>query len=203
MTRQRGFNAVVALLSCVISLLFGLADPAHSISAPLPPDSIYQLPVTLKDQDGKPRSMLSMRGQAQIITMIYTHCSYVCPMTIETLKAVDAQLAPDQKARLHRLLVSLDPKRDTVPVLKKMMNERQLDAKHWTLARPAPSDVRKLAAVLGIQYRQLANKEFNHSSALILLDAQGRVRARLIRLGQVDRDFVEAVKAVLGERPRP
>ena len=43
--------------------------------------------------------------------------------------------------------------------------------------------MRKLAGVLGIRYRELADGEFNHTSALVLLDAEGRVLARTEKLG--------------------
>jgi len=57
--------------------------------------------------------------------------------------------------------------------------------------------VRKLAAVLGIQYRQLDDGEFNHSSALILLDGEGRISARTERIGTIDPAFVEAITKAL------
>lgn len=197
-----GLKGVCAAVACMLAMSLCMADlvsGAPPQSAALPSDSIYQLPVTMHDQEGHALAMPAMQGQMQIVTMIYTSCAYVCPMTIENIKSLRAELAPDQREQLHTLLISLDPERDTVKVLKKTMAERRLDGKHWTMARPDPPDVRRVAAVLGIQYRQLSNKEFNHSTVLILLDAQGRIRARTEKLDAVDRDFVAAVKTVLGE----
>jgi protein SCO1 len=192
------WKELFVLVSCTLAL--SARGWAQDTLTSLPSDSIYRLAVALKDQDGNALGLIP--GRVRIISMIYTSCTYVCPMTVETIKTIDAQLAPDQRTQLHRLLLSLDPKRDTVPVLKKMMSQRQLDARRWTLARPHPGDVRKLAAVLGVQYRQLANQEFNHSSALILLDSQGRVRARQTQLGQASRDFVDAIRKVLLEEAK-
>jgi protein SCO1/2 len=62
--------------------------------------------------------------------------------------------------------------------------------------------VRQLAAVLGIQYRALPNGDFNHSTALILLDADGRLVARTTRLAGADPAFVEKVVAALRAVPR-
>jgi protein SCO1/2 len=61
-------------------------------------------------------------------------------------------------------------------------------------------NVRKLAAVLGIQYRARANRDINHSTALVLLDADGRIIARSDKLGELDPDFVAAVRKTLAER---
>jgi protein SCO1/2 len=51
--------------------------------------------------------------------------------------------------------------------------------------------------VLGIQYRALADGEFNHTTAVILVDADGRIAARTTRLGNADPAFVKRVKSVL------
>jgi protein SCO1 len=188
------FNAAfIALAVCSGGALAQFAAPA------LPAESIYQLPVTLKDQDGRAVPLASLRGQVQIVTMFYTQCSYACPLTIDTMKALQSQLNATQRQDLHMLLISLDPERDAVPALKKAMQQRDLDAAHWTMTRAEPQDVRKIAAVLGVQYRKLLDAEFNHSSILTLLDAQGRIRAKTSKVGEVDQTFLAAVKNVLNE----
>ena len=54
-------------------------------------------------------------------------------------------------------------------------------------------------AVRGIRYRQLADGEFNHTSALVLLDADGRVAARTEIIGsKPDPAFVAAVRKAVG-----
>jgi len=59
--------------------------------------------------------------------------------------------------------------------------------------------VRSVAAVLGIRYRQLADGEFNHSSMLVLVDANGRILARTEKIGtQPDPEFVAAVRKAVG-----
>ena len=76
------------------------------------------------------------------------------------------------------------------------MKERRVDESRWRLLR-TQTDVRKVAAVLGVQYRQLENRDFNHSSALVLLDADGRVIARSSTIGEPDPLFVDAVRQAL------
>ena len=53
--------------------------------------------------------------------------------------------------------------------------------------------------MLGIRYRLLADGEFNHSSALILVDANGRILARTEKIGsKPDPEFVAAVRKAVG-----
>jgi len=57
--------------------------------------------------------------------------------------------------------------------------------------------VRALAALLGVQYRRLPDGDFNHSSTIELLDAEGRIAARTNTLGAVDPDMIQALHAAL------
>ena len=182
----------------LVALLLALAAPAVARAADaLPPESVYHLDLALTDQRAQSLRFADGRGQARIVSMFYANCPYVCPMIVETIKRTESALEPSARARLGVLLVTLDPERDDPTALAKVAAQRKLDGSRWILARTAPDDVRKLAAVLGIQYRQLENREFNHSSALILLDAEGRVLARSSTLGETDPECVAAVAAAL------
>ena len=67
--------------------------------------------------------------------------------------------------------------------------------------RPEPKDLRSLAAVLGVKYRALADGEFNHTSVLVLLDADGRILARTETIGtRPDPEFLVAVRKALAPR---
>ncbi len=169
--------------------------PMQAKAAALPTDSIYQLAVTLTDQEGRTAQLDERRGQPMLVSMFYTSCQFVCPMLIDALRDTEAKLSVDERKRLSVLMVSFDPAHDSVTVLKRTADERQLDPAHWTLARTDPASVRKLAAVLGIQYRALANGEFNHTSTLILVSSEGRIVGRTAQLGNADPAFVKLVKA--------
>jgi protein SCO1/2 len=166
-------------------------------TTPLPGDSAYHLDVPLVDQDGKGFAFADGRGRPRLVSMFYTSCKYVCPLIIDTLLATEHGLDAGQRTRIDVLLVSLDPDNDTPDALKRVADKRHLDTPRWRLARTDKAHVRRLAAVLGIQYKQLENREFSHSSALVLLDADGRIVARSDRLGEADPDFVAAVRRVL------
>lgn len=188
-------RGIAATLLLGFAGLAGAAQPAP----PLPGDSIYQLPLPLTDSQGQTRDWRTLRGKPRLVSMFYTSCQYICPLIIESGKAVERQLSPDQQKRLGVLLVSMDPARDTPPALKKVVDQRKLDLARWTLAAPPADDVRSVAAVLGIRYRQLADGEFNHSSMLILVDAEGRIVARTEKIGsQPDPEFVATVRKTLG-----
>lgn len=162
-----------------INLLFILiCTPLPGFAEEFPSDSIYQLNIPLTTQDGRTAPLLNFAKQIRIVTMLYTSCAYVCPMTIQSIKDLEAALPEQERARLKILLVSIDPQRDSVETLAAFAAKHELDLARWSLARATPGDVRKLAAMLGVQYRQLANKEFNHSTVLALISPDGRIVAK-------------------------
>jgi len=167
-------------------------------ATPLPGDSVLQINNTFTNQDGKNFKLSERRGKPQLIAMFYTSCRYICPLIIDSGKGVDNSLTPAERNNLSILLVSIDPKRDTPKALMYIVNKRKLDTKRWTLARTDEKGVRTLAALLGVRYRMLDDGEFNHTSALILLDAEGRILARTETLGsKPDPQFLVAVKKAL------
>ena len=184
--------------------LAALASPALLPGAAAavngPGDSIYRLAATLTDQDGRSFELASLQGTPVLASMFYTSCDMVCPMIFETMHATLRALPAGQRANVRVLMASFDPARDTVEVLKKTAQARSCDGQ-WVLARGDEATARKLAAVLGIQYRKLANGEFNHSSTLLLLDPQGRIKARSGKLGAADPALVAAVGSLARTRP--
>ena len=182
------------LLVLVASLL--LAGSA-SAATPLPGDSVYQLPLQLTTQDGQQQMLSARRGRPQLVTMFYTHCQMVCPMIIDSLRLTRNALDPSVRAQVDLLAVSFDPAHDDVATLRTYAGKRNLDPRIWTLARTAPVQVRQLSGVLGLQYRQLPDGEFNHSSELILLDGDGRIAARTAVIGKLDPAFVKTVNQVV------
>lgn len=190
-------NRAWTLCAAVLLAAGSLAAPP-----PLPSDSVYQLDTRFSDQAGVEFGLAERRGRPQLVSMFYTSCKYVCPLIIDSAKGVEHALAPAERERLGVLIVSMDPARDDTAALASVAGKRKLDPARWTLARTDGAGVRKLAALLGVRYRALADGEFNHTSALVLLDAEGRRLASSERLGTVpEPEFLAAVRAALVAPP--
>lgn len=166
--------------------------PSLAATRDVPGDSVYQLDAALVDQDGHATTLSAQRGSPLLVSMFYSSCEMVCPMIFETIQMTLKALPAAESAAMKVLMISFDPERDTVAVLKKTAQLRSCDAR-WTLARCDAGTARKIAAVLGVQYRRLDSGEFNHSTLIELLDKDGRIAARSAKLGAVDPDLVKAV----------
>jgi protein SCO1 len=193
---------MIRLVAALLVLVFACNAAGQTTVAPIPEDSIYQLGASFSDQHGKSFKLADRRGRPQLVAMFYTSCQYVCPLIIDSAKGVEHALTEAERSGLAILLVSIDPARDDTAALRSVFDKRKLDAAHWTLARTDAPSVRMLAALLDVRYRALVDGEFNHTSALFLLDGDGRKLASSAKLGTVpDADFLAAIRAALAAAP--
>jgi protein SCO1 len=190
MKKHHAAAVIAAIILAVIALLYaGRIMAARPDTKPLPADSVYHLPLVLTDHNGRAADWRVRRGKPQLVSMFYTSCRYICPLIVDSGKAIEHRLTPAERARIGILLISMDPARDTPAALKAIVDKRELDGSRWTLASPPGQDVRAVAGVLGIRYR-----------ALVLLDSDGRTLARTERMGgRPDPEFLAAVKRAVAK----
>ena len=180
-------------------LLAGLAGGAQAAGA-LASGSLYQSDVTLTNQNGRTFHLADLRGQPVLISMFYSSCQMVCPMIFETIRATLAKGGKPAQDGVRVVMITVDPERDSVGVLRKTAADHSA-GDHWQLARADSSGTRAVAALLGVQYRRLADGDFNHSSTILLLDTDGRISARTNTLGATDPKLVEAMRKLVAGKP--
>lgn len=181
-------------LILLVCALVALSSVTAAWAAPeLPRNSVYQLNLPLTDQDGNRSSWRDGTPGPRIVSMFYTRCDYVCPMLFEGIRSLESSLPASARQQLRVGLVTLDPSRDDIAALKKTADQRAGDQSRWRVYRTDEADVRKLAGLLGIQYRQMSDGEFNHSTVMILLDTHGVELARTNHIAKADPAFLKAV----------
>jgi protein SCO1/2 len=144
--------------------------------------SIYELEGTWRDAAAAKHPLSKLEGRTQVLAMVYTSCTATCPITVAQMKRIEEATPPD----VGFVLVSLDPQRDDAERLAAYAGERKLDASRWTLLTGPDRDVRELAAVLGIRYRQVTPDDIAHSNILTVLDEEGRIAYQQMGFGGVD-----------------
>ena len=182
------------IASLFLSLLV-LAAPLHA--QPLPGDSVYHLQAGTQAADGQPVDWSSLRGQPRVVSMFYTNCHLMCPLIIENAKSLQKQLTSAERKRLGVVMVSLDPARDT-PSAMQDVAQRHRVPDGWRFLTPAADDVRAIASVLDVRYRFRDDGSINHTSALVLLDANGQILARSeVSSAIPDPVFIDSVRKAL------
>lgn len=172
------------------------AAPLAGAGSGDPPQSIYNLSARLVDQSGAARDLDMHRGHPVLVTMFYGSCSVACPLLIDTLRSFERSLTPAERSRIRVVLISIDPEHDTTESLQKLATERRIDLSRWTLVHTDESTVRKIAAVLNVQYRRLPDGNYNHASVVTLLTPQGEIAAQSTVLGKADERLAASLRAL-------
>ena len=82
-------------------------------------------PFTLTNQDGKQVSEQDFAGKYRLIYFGYSFCPDVCPVDVQKLMqgyAVLEKADPVTAAKIQPIFITVDPARDTVPVVKQFVN---------------------------------------------------------------------------------
>jgi Uncharacterized protein SCO1/SenC/PrrC, involved in biogenesis of respiratory and photosynthetic systems len=186
---------LMALFALAFLSLGAVASPPPS---PVVADSVYAIPtLTLRDQQGQLFDFASLRGQPRLVGMFYGSCQMACPLEIEYLKHLQHAVAASSGKSIPVLLVSFDPARDDLAMLRNVADEHHVQPPAFRLARAERGDEGMLAGVLGIAYRQLPGGGFSHNVKVSLLDSQGRIVAATDASGMPDPAFVQAVDKAL------
>jgi protein SCO1/2 len=130
----------------------------------------------LTDHHGKPRTLADFRGKVVTVFFGFTHCPDACPTTLAEMAQVMKELGPDAE-RVQVLFVTVDPERDTQPVL-----QQYVPAFHPAflgLYGDAAATARA-AKEFKVYYSKQPGKSggysMDHSAGTFILDREGRLR---------------------------
>jgi protein SCO1/2 len=153
--------------------------------------SIYQVDSIWTTDQNEQIKLSGLRGRPQVVAMFFVHCQLACPIIVNDMKRIEAALTPELRAQLGFTLVSFDTERDTPAALADFRRGRNLPLDRWSLLHGQADDVRELAALLGIKFKQDAQGQFAHSNLITLLNAEGEIVHQQIGLNQ---DIDETVR---------
>ncbi|GAC1300365.1 MAG: SCO family protein [Steroidobacteraceae bacterium] len=137
---------------------------------------------SLIDRQGRIFGPANLRGQWSVLFFGYTNCPDFCPATLTTLAAMRKNLRAAQSRQLPQVLfVSVDAGRDIPARMTDYVT--YFDPEFIGLAAADQSSIEALAARLGvgveIQPRSGGSYPVDHSSALFVLNPDGRLAAIL------------------------
>lgn len=182
------------VLMAVVAAAFQFVLPRVE---PLP---IYMtLPdATLIDQDGHSFSLSQMRGKVVVLSLIYTHCPDVCPLTTAKMKQIQERLKAEAlNSQVQLISFTIDPERDTPEVIQRFAQAFKVDLANWVFLTGVPDQVRQVTKSLSVYVERVYivrgtpisetaltepapdNTPYlvNHTDRLFLVDRQGNVRA--------------------------
>ena len=151
--------------------------PAHQL---LIGEQVPDIPMV--NQSGETVNLQQFKGKAVLLTFIDSKCREDCPIITGLFGKVNMLLANDPRAYANSKLISIsiDPKNDTPPVLRKYgLQYLHGNAKgfgHWEFVDLPPVPLKRLATAFAVVYAPSPDGDIVHTMQTALIAPDGTVR---------------------------
>lgn len=181
---KRSWLSSLALALFTVSALLGSVWIANKVSNPLNlygtalPANKLAPPLSGTGDDAKPLALTDLSGQTVAVFFGFLNCPNICPTTLAALERVRQTLPADRQANFVPLLISVDPKRDTVSKLNEYVKYFNPQARGMIIPEPQLAEGAKAWGV-GYQYVDVKGPleyQVNHTTGVYLVHARGRLR---------------------------
>jgi protein SCO1/2 len=146
----------------------------------------------LVDQDGKARTLASLRGKVLLLDFVYTTCPGPCPILTGAHVRAQKVLDADVRERVWFVSITLDPAHDTPELLRSYGEKRGADLSRWSFLTGPVERVEDAARRYGVGSVRLASGEIQHVVVSFLIDAEGRIVKRYFGLEHHGDDLARA-----------
>jgi len=155
---------------------------------------LFALPdAKLVNESGQPLQLASLKGNVVVYDFIFTNCAGTCPMMTAAMRRVTTKV--DKAAPVRFVSISVDPKRDTPPVLAAYAQKVRNDPR-WTFLTGDWNTIRHLS-VDG--FKLATDDQLLHSAKFAVADKDGVVREYVSSL---EDDTVEHVARTVKDLAR-
>lgn len=133
-------------------------------------------PFELVDHNGRTVTEKDFAGRLMLVYFGFTNCPDICPTGLQTIAIAMDELGAAAQ-RVQPVLITVDPERDTPPVMKEYV---QAFHERMVGLTGTPEQVAKAARAWRVYYQKVPLKEsslgysVDHSGFIYLMDGEGR-----------------------------
>lgn len=127
------------------------------------------------DRSGRKVRLADYRGKPLVISMIYTHCPFVCATTTRSLSALKASQDALGADNFGVLTVGFDTENDTPEAMDDFARRMGVNLPKWEFVSSDAETIGKLSKDIGFTYIPTEEGGFSHITQTTFVDAQGKV----------------------------
>lgn len=153
--------------------------------------------------DGQAHSLTELRGKPLVISLVFTSCYQICPMTTRHLaKVVDKAREALGEDSFNIVTIGFDAAVDDPEAMQHFAVQQGIDNTDWKLFSVAAEDVTALTRDLGFIYFPSV-RGFDHIIQATVVDAEGVVYRQVYGQAFATPQLVEPLKQLVLGRPQP
>ncbi|MDN3652289.1 SCO family protein [Thalassotalea ponticola] len=178
-------NKLLTLLLAIVAVAIGVfayksqqqqAEPSHAL---LYKQTRSLADFSLTDHQGNVFNNENLYGKYSLFFFGYTSCPDICPMTLQELNYIYPELKNITNDKVQVVMVSADPKRDSVEKLNQYM---QYFNDEFIAVRAGHDVLFPFSRNIGLMYAiaEDTNEEFylvNHSASIVMTNPKGQIQA--------------------------
>jgi protein SCO1/2 len=127
------------------------------------------------DRSGRTVRLSDYRGKPLVVSMIFTHCPFVCATTTRSLSTLKASQEAFGEDSFGVLTVGFDTENDTPEAMDDFAKRMGIDLSNWEFVSADPETIDKLSRDLGFTFFPTDEGGFDHITQTTFIDAQGKV----------------------------
>jgi len=136
--------------------------------------------LTLTNQLGREVSLnKDLKGKILVVNFIFTNCPTVCPKLTHNMGIVQKAFLKKNPDFVQFISITVDPWRDSVPVLRKYADANNADHDRWWFLTGNSEkifDYARNELGLSIQPSDAAKDMYDHSEKFVLIDTARQIR---------------------------
>jgi protein SCO1 len=137
------------------------------------------------DQDNNTISNKNFENKVYVVEFFFTSCPNICPKMNANMVLIQNKFYGNPDFAIAS--ISIDPKNDTPEVLKAYAKENGATLKNWHFLTGDKNDIYTLSNDgfrLYAGENQDVEGDFEHSGLFALIDKNGYIRSRIVKIGE-------------------
>ncbi len=158
--------------------IYGNRQPVNkTVNGKSVTDTLYQTVSKFKtiNQYGDSINNKSLDGNIYVADFFFTTCPSICPIMHRNMLSVYNAFKNTGDFKI--ISYTIDPKHDSVPILKKYANKLGVSGNTWWFLQGKKDEIYKLSeSYLVRKPQEDAQQQFIHDGSFLLVDKQKRIR---------------------------
>lgn len=153
----------------------------------------------LTDQSGNKFHLSELKGNALVLTFIYTHCNVLsmCPLVTEKLIKAYNLIYKKGISGVKFVLISFDTERDQPEILSEFASRYSTDLSSFYFTTGDANQIADLSYALNTYYRQSAPGVFEHNIVISLFNREGILYKYFFGTEWEEEELISAVKSLI------
>jgi protein SCO1/2 len=153
----------------------------------------------LATHDGGRLTLADLRGRVVVVTFVYATCTDTCPLLTSKLASLGKRL---RDAPVSFVAITVDPERDTPPILKAYAVAHGATGPAWTFLTGPGTEVAAVVRDYGVFARKTERGDVDHTFLTSLVDRHGALRVQYMGVRFDPEEMLRDLRSLLRESDR-